>query len=155
MNASPQVEETPRRADAVRNREAVINAAEEVFSEKGIEAGVPEIAERAGVGKGTVYRNFETKDDLVSAVLTARTERFAESLLAAIEEEDSWQAFGDLLRNAVAGKLRSGRNILGLYPHGKGEDLLEARARTQELLGTLMGKAIEQGKMRATRARTT
>lgn len=149
MSTAAQAAETPRRADAVRNREAVIKAAEEVFSEKGIEAGVPEIAERAGVGKGTVYRNFETKDDLVSAVLAARTERFAENILAAIEEDDAWEAFSDLLRKSVAGKLQSGRNILGLYPHGKGEDLVAARARTQELLGTLMGKAIEQGTMRS------
>jgi len=46
--------EVPRRADAVRNREKVIAAAEQVFAEHGIEAGVPEIAEKAGVGKGTV-----------------------------------------------------------------------------------------------------
>ena len=148
MAGEAQVEEVPRRADAVRNREAVIKAAEEVFAEQGIEAGIPEIAERAGVGKGTVYRNFETKDDLVSAVLATRTDRFSESIRRAIELEDAWQAFNDLLHDAVVGKMRHGRNILGLYPHATGEDLLRARARSQELLGELIDKAIEQGQMR-------
>lgn len=146
---STEATEAPRRADAVRNRERVINAAEEVFGEQGIEAGIPDIAERAGVGKGTVYRNFETKDDLVSAVLAARTTRFNESIVEAIEQDDSWVAFRELLSEAVAGKMRHGRNILGLYyPHATGDDLLEARARSQELLGKLMGQAMEQGKMR-------
>ena len=149
MATGAQIEETPRRADAVRNREAVIKAAEEVFAEQGIEAGIPEIAERAGVGKGTVYRNFETKDDLVSAVLAARTERFSEKILEALELEDSWEAFGALLRESVVGKLRLGRNILGLYPHATGEDLVAARARNREILGRLMDKAIAQGKMRS------
>ncbi|MDQ2699870.1 MAG: TetR/AcrR family transcriptional regulator [Actinomycetota bacterium] len=143
-----ETEETPRRADAVRNREAVIKAAEEVFAERGIEAGIPEIAARAGVGKGTVYRNFETKNDLVSAVLTARTLRFSEEILEALEEEDSWEAFQQLLHETVAGKMRHGRNILGLYPHGTGELLATERERTQVLLGQLMKRAQKQGKMR-------
>ena len=149
MASGTQVEEAPRRADAVRNREAVIAAAEEVFAERGIEAGIPEIAERAGVGKGTVYRNFETKDDLVSAVLAARTARFSDDIRRAIDQEDAWEAFVDLLRESIAGKMRNGRNILGLYPHATGEDLLEARAESQRLLGELMDKAIEQGSMRS------
>ncbi len=62
MSAHPRT-----RADAVRNYERVIAAASEVLAEKGAEAGVPEIAARAGVGKGTVYRCFPTKDHLVSA----------------------------------------------------------------------------------------
>ena len=57
------------RADAVRNFERVLAAATEVLAEKGAEAGVPEIAARAGVGKGTVYRCFPTKEHLIAAVL--------------------------------------------------------------------------------------
>src|SRR3954468_1866189 len=60
-----------RRADAVRNYERVIAAAAEVLAEKGPEACVPEIAARAGVGKGTVYRCFPTKEHLVPAPVTA------------------------------------------------------------------------------------
>jgi AcrR family transcriptional regulator len=60
------------RVDAVRNRALVIAAAAEVFAEKGEAALVPEIAARAGVGKGTVYRCFPTKDHLVAAVAIER-----------------------------------------------------------------------------------
>ncbi|HET8952358.1 MAG TPA: helix-turn-helix domain-containing protein, partial [Solirubrobacteraceae bacterium] len=69
---------TPRtRADAVRNSERVLAAAAEVLAEKGAEAGVPEIAARAGVGKGTVYRAYPTKEHLISAVLAERIRSMA------------------------------------------------------------------------------
>ena len=74
MSAAPRT-----RADAVRNYERVLAAASEVLAEKGAEAGVPEIAARAGVGKGTVYRCFPTKDHLVSAVLGERLRWFADA----------------------------------------------------------------------------
>jgi AcrR family transcriptional regulator len=51
----------PKRADAVRNRERVVAAAAAVFAERGVEASVPDVAERAGVGKATVYHSFPTK----------------------------------------------------------------------------------------------
>ena len=58
------------RADAVRNRARVIEAAEAVFAEHGTDAGVELVAERAGVGKATVYRSFPTKEALVSEVVS-------------------------------------------------------------------------------------
>ena len=66
----------PKRADALRNRERVVAAAAEVFAERGIEASVPEVAVRAGVGKATVYRSFPTKEHLVAAVVTGRLAEF-------------------------------------------------------------------------------
>lgn len=139
---------TPRRADAVRNRERVIKAAEEVFGEHGIDAGIPEIAEKAGVGKGTVYRNFETKEDLVSAVLATRLARFNEMTIKAVDREDAWEAFGDLLRDAIRGKMQSRSFLLGMNHQGSSDLLEDERARSRSLLGQLMDKAIEQGKMR-------
>ncbi len=75
-----------RRADARRNHERVLAAAIEVFTEHGLEATMPQVAARAGVGKATVYRSFPTKADLVRALaqthvswLTARIERAAEA----------------------------------------------------------------------------
>ena len=92
----------PRRADAVRNREKVIAAAEQVFAEHGVEAGIPEIAEKAGVGKGTIYRNFESKDDLVAAILIRRLNRLDEDIVAALDSDDPGKAFRDVLREAAA-----------------------------------------------------
>ena len=83
----------PHRADAVRNRERVIAAAAEVFREKGDAAVVPEIAARAGVGKGTVYRCFPTKDHLVAAVAIQRVRWFEREARAAADAEDPWSAF--------------------------------------------------------------
>ena len=82
------------RADAVRNRERVVAAAAEVFAEKGEAAVVPEIAARAGVGKGTVYRCFPTKDHLVAAVASERVRWFEREARAAAAADDPWAAFG-------------------------------------------------------------
>ena len=71
----------PRRADARRNRERVLIAAEEVFAESGVKAPIEEVARRAGVGVGTVCRNFATKQALIEAVVGAMWE----SLLAEVE----------------------------------------------------------------------
>jgi AcrR family transcriptional regulator len=60
------------RADAVRNRQRVLDTAEEVFAERGADAALLEIAARAGVGAGTVYRHFPTKEALYGAVVSAR-----------------------------------------------------------------------------------
>ena len=81
------------RADAVRNRERVVAAAAEVFREKGDAAVVPEIAARAGVGKGTVYRCFPTKDHLVAAVATQRVRWFEAEAREAAASDDPWGAF--------------------------------------------------------------
>ena len=62
----------PLRADAERNRKRLLDAAVEVFAEHGLEASTAEIARRAGVGQGTVFRRFPTKDDLVAAIVVDR-----------------------------------------------------------------------------------
>ena len=58
----------PLRADAARNRARVLDAARTAFAEAGLDVGVEEIARRAGVGKGTLYRRFPTKEALVRAI---------------------------------------------------------------------------------------
>jgi len=57
------------RADAARNRESLLAAAEEVFAERGVEASVADIARRAGVAKGTVFRHFTSKEDLIASLV--------------------------------------------------------------------------------------
>ncbi|MCC6382382.1 MAG: TetR/AcrR family transcriptional regulator [Dehalococcoidia bacterium] len=60
---------SPGRSDALANRSRLIEAARQVFAERGFEAEMKEIAARAGVGVGTIYRNFATKEDLAEAVV--------------------------------------------------------------------------------------
>jgi AcrR family transcriptional regulator len=83
----------PRRADALRNRERVIEAAAEVFARKGLDAGIPEIAALAGVGKATVYRSFASKEHLLAAVAAGRLAWVAEQLTHALMDDDPAHAF--------------------------------------------------------------
>ena len=82
--------EKPLRADARRNREKVLAAARAVFSEHGRDAQMDDVARRAGVGVGTVYRHFPTKEALIEALMVAAFETIAEAALAI---EDPWEAF--------------------------------------------------------------
>jgi AcrR family transcriptional regulator len=83
----------PRRADARRNRERVLAAAEAVFAESGLKAPVEEVARRAGVGVGTVCRNFPTKQALVEAVVGAMYETLRREAEAALADPDPARAF--------------------------------------------------------------
>ncbi|HJP73252.1 MAG TPA: TetR family transcriptional regulator [Pseudonocardiaceae bacterium] len=81
-----EARERPRRADAQRNRDLLLAAAKDVFTERGVDAPLDDIARRAGVGNATMYRHFPTRSDLIVAVyadevaeLCARGERLATS----------------------------------------------------------------------------
>ena len=87
------VADGPRRADARRNRERVLAAAEAVFAESGLKAPVEEVARRAGVGVGTVCRNFPTKQALVEAVVGAFYETLLREATDAMAEPDPALAF--------------------------------------------------------------
>lgn len=83
---STDTEPRPLRADAERNRKRLLDAAVEVFAEHGLEASTAEIARRAGVGHGTVFRRFPTKDDLVAAIVVDRLGEIAESATALLAD---------------------------------------------------------------------
>ncbi|MBD8892646.1 TetR/AcrR family transcriptional regulator [Roseibium litorale] len=71
--------ETPLRADAQRKRVQILAAAEDVFRERGARVSLDEVAKRAGVGIGTLYRRFPTREDLLAATYSARFVAFAET----------------------------------------------------------------------------
>ncbi len=87
----------PLRADARRNREKVLEAARAVFSDQGREAQMDDVARRAGVGVGTVYRHFPTKEALIEALMVAAFEAIAAQAEQALEVEDPWEAFSSVL----------------------------------------------------------
>ncbi len=85
-------ETRPLRADAERNRRRLLDAAQDVFSERGLDVGVAEIAAQAGVGRGTLFRNFATKEDLIAAIVSEKMREVTERgrvLLAAPDPEDA------------------------------------------------------------------
>jgi AcrR family transcriptional regulator len=93
--------ERPLRADARRNRERVLEGARTVFAEHGRDAQMDDVARAAGVGVGTVYRHFPTKEALVSALAVSLFGKVLESARAALEIEDPWEAFTTALRGGV------------------------------------------------------
>src|ERR1700734_3523975 len=94
----------PLRADAARNREKVLRAAREAFAESGYGVPLDEIAARAGVGPGTVYRHFPTKEALFEAVVTARLEDLLEDGRRRARTDDPEAAFfGFMARVAEEG----------------------------------------------------
>src|SRR5215217_5750119 len=88
-----QVAGRPLRADARRNRERVLTAARDVFAEQGREAQMDDVARRAEVGVGTVYRHFPTKEALIDALVATAFERLlAVAKEQAAREDDPWDA---------------------------------------------------------------
>jgi AcrR family transcriptional regulator len=87
----------PLRADAARNRARVLDAARSAFAEAGLDVGVEEIARRAGVGKGTLYRRFPTKEALVRAIFEDILEEIDRIVALAEAEADPWRAFTQYL----------------------------------------------------------
>ncbi|MFI2207403.1 TetR/AcrR family transcriptional regulator [Streptomyces sp. NPDC020192] len=94
---------TPLRVDAQRNLEHVLRAAREVFGELGYGAPMEDVARRARVGVGTVYRRFPSKDVLVRRIAEEETARLTEQARTALgQEEQPWSALSRFLRTSVA-----------------------------------------------------
>ena len=94
---------TPLRVDAQRNLEHVLRAAREVFGELGYGAPMEDVARRARVGVGTVYRRFPSKDVLVRRIAEEETSRLTDQARSALGQEDEpWSALSRFLRTSVA-----------------------------------------------------
>jgi AcrR family transcriptional regulator len=90
-----------QRADARRNRKRILDAARLQFSERGLDVHIERIAQAAGVGVGTVYRNFPTKEDLLQALVDERFAYFAEVARAALDDPDPWNGFCAMMRESA------------------------------------------------------
>jgi AcrR family transcriptional regulator len=137
------------RADAVRNRAALLAAACAVFQEQGLAAQMDDIAARAGLGVGTLYRHFPTKDALLEVMLLERHDRILKEARGALQAEDPWEGFATFLwrlaeldaeDRAIADILLDARRRLDLTPF---------YAELRELVNTLAARAQAAGQMRA------
>lgn len=136
---------TPLRVDAQRNLEHVLRAAREVFGELGYGAPMEDVARRARVGVGTVYRRFPSKDVLVRRIAEEETSRLTDQARSALGQEDEpWSALSRFLRTSVAsgaGRLLPPQVLrVGVADEGEGALLDEARVpqqRTQPGTGEL------------------
>jgi AcrR family transcriptional regulator len=88
-----ELADKPLRADARRNREKVLTAARTVFAEQGVDAGMDDVARRADVGVGTVYRHFPTKDALLNALTDEVFALIGGHAREMLELDDPWEGF--------------------------------------------------------------
>jgi AcrR family transcriptional regulator len=141
------------RADARANRLRLIEAAHEVLRERGLDAEMKEIAERAGVGIGTIYRNFPTKDDLLAAIVAGMVAHMSEAVESALAVEDPIEAVRGFLLSCfevldhhgdlVQVFLRSG------LPPACQAQVDRAHDRGHALLCDLIRRGIASGRFRA------
>lgn len=95
--------ERPLRADAERNRRRVLEVAQEVFASEGLAVPIDEIARRAGLGVGTLYRHFPTKEALFAAIVVTRMEQVVADAAALLEEDVTGDAFFGFFARMVTG----------------------------------------------------
>jgi AcrR family transcriptional regulator len=151
MTAGPTETHRPLRADARRNRERIVQAARELFAECGPDAQMDDLAARAGVGVGTVYRHFPTKEAVMGELLRQKFELFLSLGRQALEREgEPFEVFADMLRHnaeAMAGDVATQRAVamggLALSP--------EAEAARDQLMAVgreLIARAHAAGTLR-------
>jgi len=154
MSTTDSVEQAvaarPKRADARRNYEKVIAAAREAFAVGGASTSLEEIARRAGVGIGTLYRHFPTRQALLEAVYVGEVEALAASA-AELAELDPWEALAAWLRRFVgymATKQALAHELLEYFDLGA--PLFQScRASLVEAGDPLLRRAQETGAVRA------
>lgn len=147
---SVPVRERPLRRDAERNRARIVAAARETFAELGVDAPVEEIARRAGVGVGTVYRRFPGKEDLIDAVLEDALASFVGIAKEALETPDAWEGFCEYVQRGMElnAANRGLHELMSTREHGR-ERIGAVRAQMRPLVGKLISRAQAEGKLRA------
>src|SRR5882757_3094899 len=138
----------PLRADAARNRDLLLAAAADEFAERGLDASVADIARRAGVGKGTVFRHFATKDDLISAIVLDRVNVLNAVGERLLEAADPGAALLEFL--TVAARQRQQRDLSFLQEAGElNAEVARSRAQMFRTVIMLVDRAREHGAVRA------
>jgi AcrR family transcriptional regulator len=139
----------PLRADAARNRTLILDAARAAFAEGGLDVGVEEIARRAGVGKGTLYRRFPTKEALVQAIFDDILTEYEELAANATEHADPGAAFADFL-DAAARMQASNQGFYDVVTQRLGTSALNAgqRRRFIDAAASPLRRAQDAGRVR-------
>ena len=150
---SPSAPMSQLRCDARRNRERVIEAAREALAEYGLAAQMDDIARRAGVGVGTVYRHFATKDQLVGELMRLKLTRFAALARKSLEEDggDPWESFAALVRAQAELAARDAALQRASWLAGPAafEHALPAIAELTEAMNAVLERAKAAGAVRA------
>ena len=139
------------RADAVRNRERVLEAAKAVFSAGGPEASLEAVARRAGVGIGTLYRHFPTREALFEAVYRREVEQLADLAEQLKTEAAPAEALRRWLRSNVefVATKKGMSKALALAAHSTSELYAYSFDRLTKAVGALLDRAVAAGEIRA------
>jgi AcrR family transcriptional regulator len=137
------------RADAERNRRRILEAAAAAFSESGLDVGVAEIARRAGVGAGTLFRRFPTKEDLIFAIIEERTLELIAAGRTALAEDDPARAIREFMFAGVEMHVRDQGFFDAVVKRlNREERLRELRVEIVEIAGELLRRGQEAGVVR-------
>ncbi len=136
------------RLDARRNRTRIVSAARVSFAERGLGIAVHLIADRAGVGIGTLYRHFPSKQSLIDATLSQRLDDLQPAIDRALDAHDPWEGFSELLLTMVAAQVQDRAFSQMLRRSSGGAVPDELRARLLRPLEQLLDKAQAAGRMR-------
>jgi AcrR family transcriptional regulator len=141
--------ERPLRRDAERNRRRILAAAAEVFSERGLDATLDEIARAAGVGVGTVYRRFPDKDSLVQELFKDRIDSLVTVAEQACAAADPWQGLVSYLEFAVSAMAADLglRQMMTFATYGR-DQVCYARERMRPVIVRLVERAQSAGGLR-------
>jgi AcrR family transcriptional regulator len=150
MTAGTKTTKRPLRRDAQANRERIVSAARAAFAAEGVRVPVEEIARRAGVGMGTLYRHFPAKEDLIDAVLEDAFGGFVGAAEQALDAEDAWAGFRSFLERVFELHVenRGLKDMLATRSHGRAR-VDAMRTRMRPLVSRLVERAQEQGALRA------
>ena len=148
-NPTPAAAERKLRSDARRNRERILEAARAECAAHGAAVQIDDVARRAGVGVGTVYRHFPTKDALIEALVAEKIRITSENLRRALEIDDPWESFADGVRRnaevmAADAALRDA--LIRLGPAARASDA--DYAQVNEFAGRLVTRAQDAGVLR-------
>jgi AcrR family transcriptional regulator len=137
------------RRDAQRNAALLVAAARELFAERGVDVRFDEIARRAGLGTGTLYRHFPTRAALVEAIFVERVDEFLSLAEASLAAPDAWSGFVSFLETIfeLEGSDRVLKEIFVRYPPGESQ-LSETRRQVHELFEHVLRRAQREGAVR-------
>ncbi len=143
-------ERKPLRADAERNRRRLIEAATAIFCERGLEVGVGEIADSAGVGRGTLFRNFPSKEHLIAAIVVQRMRQMIDRGRALLDADDAGEALFGLLDESV-GLQQTDRALFDALDDNwlTNDEIRAAHAEMMSVLDALLQRAQAEGAVRA------
>jgi AcrR family transcriptional regulator len=139
------------RADAARNRDAIVAAARAVFAEQGLGAPLDEIARRAGVGNATLYRRFPTREELVQAALLGPMAEYLAAAEEGLADPDPWAGFRDYLLRLLQLQARDRglADLLVTTVRTSTGELEELRGTAFELTKQVIRRAQDAGELRA------